>query len=81
MGATATPTPKGRGPCANSAGRPSSAAGNQPSNSETCLHLGRLPFTIKSPSPIETRTANSTARHGKGRFLDACSRAGRDHGF
>jgi hypothetical protein len=81
MGATAIATPKARRPGPNSAGRPSSAASNQPSNSETRLHLGRFPSSSKSRSPIETRATNRTAGLGKGRFPDACRRAGRDHGF
>jgi len=81
MGATAAPTSKGRSPGANSAGRPSSAAGNQPSHSKACLLLGRFPFTLKGPSPFKTHTADPTARPRKGGFPAARRRAGRDHGF
>ena len=81
MGATATPTPEDHGPVTNSAGRPSSAAGHQPSLSKTRLHLGRFPCAIKSLSPVETRGANSTVLHRKGGFRHAGRRAGRDHGL
>jgi hypothetical protein len=81
LGATATPTPKACSPGANSASRPTSVAGNQPPQSKTGWSIGRSPFPNKSPSPSETWTTNSTARRAKGRFLDACRRAGRDHGL
>ena len=81
MGPTATSTPEDRRPGPNSAGRPPSTAGHQPSRSETRPYLGRFPSPITSPSPIETRTATSTARRGKGRFPHAGRRAGRDPGF
>ena len=81
MDPTATATPKDRRHSPNSAGRPPSTAGRQPSRSEPRPYLGRFPSPITSPGPIETRTATSDARRGKGGFRPASRRAGRDPGI